>query len=555
MSSTVLVRSALNPPVPNLPTLTLSPRDEPNEDEKHGYYYGIPSRPLLVARSNTQPWQSHPFSSSWPSAKTLQAVERSHPIAEAWCSGLFRQIIEVLKNVSFTTIDVVRIGYLQDKELPPVVLWIGVPNNSLSSRVGNEIVDACVEILRRYQLFDVQCEIRESEYRQSAPSPTCSPTYLAPETATFASGGFPAQLIASPGQSINLAGSTAHGSLGPYLRAGKGNPDAEGVYAITCRHAALPGTDLEENFDWKRAGQPLKNILLPSDATVCQELKEINSSERIHKVKRLDIREKLMVCLPEEEERLKLRLERLHHETNLREDRQQLLSAWAPKENRVFGHVVTAPPLRVAKSSDPSGLGSIVDWALIKVHLKKQSDGKVMNWINFKPDETAQVNDMMIHHLEHHPESRFDLLKESTLCLSRAVPANELHFLFKPIEFLPEKDFQRILVGMKGAHSGLTWGQVNGVSSIVSHHDTNKGTQETLSMELCVLPFLRTNDKAFSQCGDSGSAVFDLEGRIVGIVHGGSGSLQKASKDVTYVSLMADIQRGLNERGYSVEIA
>lgn len=144
MSSTVLVRSALNPPVPNLPTLTLSPRDEPNEDEKHGYYYGIPSRPLLVARSNTQPWQSHPFSSSWPSAKTLQAVERSHPIAEAWCSGLFRQIIEVLKNVSFTTIDVVRIGYLQDKELPPVVLWIGVPNNSLSSRVGNEIVDACV---------------------------------------------------------------------------------------------------------------------------------------------------------------------------------------------------------------------------------------------------------------------------------------------------------------------------------------------------------------------------------------------------------------------------
>ena len=162
MATAVLVRSAPEPPVPNLPTLSLTgndpPRDEPDENEEKGYYYGLPSRPRLIARSSTQPWQQS-YILSFPRPKTLQVVERSHPIAEVWCTGLYKEIVEVLKNVSFTTIDVVRIGYPQageDEELPPVVLWIGVQPGSLSSRVGNKIVEACVS-------FTLICPTRSHE--------------------------------------------------------------------------------------------------------------------------------------------------------------------------------------------------------------------------------------------------------------------------------------------------------------------------------------------------------------------------------------------------------
>ncbi len=367
--------------------------------------------------------------------------------------------------------------------------------------------------------------------------------------------GFPAQLIASPGHSINLEGSTAHGSLGPYLRAGKSNPDAECVYALTCRHVALALTEHDKDFDCKRAGQPRKNILLPSDATVIQGLKHIDTHEEVNQAMRLRLREKLKVSLPEERERLEERLERLRQETTLRETDRKLLSTWEPKENRVFGHVVTSPPLQVADSIDPSRLGSVVDWALIKVYPGKHPDGKVTNCINFNTEDKDRLIDMAYHHLEHHPNSGLDQLDEGRLCLGRSVPVNELHYRFKPIELLPEKESHRLLVGMKGAYSGLTCGQVNGVDSVVWHQHINKGTISMLSMEVCVLPFPRANEKAFSHFGDSGSVVFDLEGRIVGIVHGGSGSLHKVSIDITYVSPMAGIQQGLKERGYSVEIA
>ena len=77
---------------------------------------------------------------------------------------LFPEISKTLdsKEVNWTSIDVVKIGY--DWGDRPVILWIGVKPSSLSGEKGVEVALACKELLVKYGINDVECEIRESQY-------------------------------------------------------------------------------------------------------------------------------------------------------------------------------------------------------------------------------------------------------------------------------------------------------------------------------------------------------------------------------------------------------
>ncbi|KAF2995434.1 hypothetical protein E8E14_002951 [Neopestalotiopsis sp. 37M] len=74
-------------------------------------------------------------------------------------------------------------------------------------------------------------------------------------------------------------------------------------------------------------------------------------------------------------------------------------------------------------------------------------------------------------------------------------------------------------VGMRGSRSGLTFGQTSGIEAVL--REPMKNGTSLYTWELLVIP--EGEKTAFSRRGDSGSCVFDLEGRVVRVLVGSSG--------------------------------
>lgn len=102
-------------------------------------------------------------------------------------------------------------------------------------------------------------------------------------------------------------------------------------------------------------------------------------------------------------------------------------------------------------------------------------------------------------------------------------------------------------VGKRGAATGITWGYVNEVQSIVRQDGR-------ITMGWSVVPFRMGINwyGPFSELGDSGAAIFDITGRVAGIVTSGTG-LDEVT-DVTYMTSMAWLQQDMRRHGYPVEI-
>ncbi|KAL6409720.1 hypothetical protein AUP68_06109 [Ilyonectria robusta] len=83
----------------------------PSFEEQEGYYYGLHSRPKLVARSSTDPWvDKFDFATQYPIGKLLNPVGQ-HPIVGLWSTELRRDIVLALDGIQWNVIDVLRLGY------------------------------------------------------------------------------------------------------------------------------------------------------------------------------------------------------------------------------------------------------------------------------------------------------------------------------------------------------------------------------------------------------------------------------------------------------------
>jgi hypothetical protein len=152
------------------PTMTSTvpvdpPPYKPGTIEANGYYCGLPSRPLLVARSSGEPWRrTSPGYPTFSRTKALSIVGK-HPIRDAWDAKFQAEIIEALGATRWTSIDIVRIGDAVESEaLYPVVLWIGVRTGSLTWDEGITIVEACVSLLHKRHSIDGLTEINRSQF-------------------------------------------------------------------------------------------------------------------------------------------------------------------------------------------------------------------------------------------------------------------------------------------------------------------------------------------------------------------------------------------------------
>jgi hypothetical protein len=159
---------------------TSSSQSPPSEMESKFYYAGLPSAPVLVARTSTAPWEAPTGPEASPRLKELRVVG-NHAIKDVWERGLALKVRTILRSmkIKWTSIDIVRIGY-DGEYSAPVILWIGVIPASLSSRDGIIVARMCREILEEYRITDVDVEIRESVVTQLVEvhehyCSTCSP--------------------------------------------------------------------------------------------------------------------------------------------------------------------------------------------------------------------------------------------------------------------------------------------------------------------------------------------------------------------------------------------
>ncbi|KAI5860563.1 hypothetical protein GGS23DRAFT_228973 [Durotheca rogersii] len=116
----------------------------------------------------------------------------------------------------------------------------------------------------------------------------------------------------------------------------------------------------------------------------------------------------------------------------------------------------------------------------------------------------------------------------------------------------PYDDEEGILVVKHGHFSGFTTGISNQVKSVVRWPYRDLTFE---SEEWCVLGSgLTFSQTAFSSRGDSESCMFDLQGRIGGMLVGGSQSQGGGCYDVTYVTPMEWLLEDIRRHGYDVEL-
>ncbi|VUC28098.1 unnamed protein product [Clonostachys rosea] len=133
----------------------------PSAHERLWYYYGLPSRTKLVARSSTTPWIDLD-DSSVPPVKSIFPASFRHPISSLMESrAVSDEITSALDGIDWVAIDIIRLGYAdvtehsQDLEKRHT-LWISVTPDSTSWQRGYDAVMACQSILQRHGIDDVQ---------------------------------------------------------------------------------------------------------------------------------------------------------------------------------------------------------------------------------------------------------------------------------------------------------------------------------------------------------------------------------------------------------------
>jgi hypothetical protein len=474
----------------------------PPEEEQIFYYHGLPSRPKLVARSSGFRWQRQ-FRDQHETRKVLKNVG-DHPIVDQYNDNVIEDIINALRDLPWNAIDVLRIGYgFEDPTQYPIILWVSVQPGSTTWDKGYQCAINCTAVLRKYNIPDVECEIKEAEIFNLAgprllrlePQDSCIYERL-PFTQTL-------------GQSLaRIDQPEREGSMGLYLK----QNNADKYFGLTCRHCVFLDTE-SGAYSRKINSEPyLMMMIQPGDATF-KTLEEGNSG-RI--------------------EYWSDQGKRLHdtatatQELKTSQETKELLKSFTSLDSRAIGHVFFSPPHNVHHPK-----GWLRDWALIELDVKKFGDKPPTNivYIGDIPPKIEQK-------LNPRPHSfYFYMGRNKSLKLQGYIREDEI----RHPTMRDKNDEPCLIVGKSGRSSGVTWGTANEVMSV-----TRKSPAAVNSKEWCVLSSI---SNPFSEEGDSGSVIFDLRGRIGGIMSSGTGLTD--SIDTTYVTpmdwLLGDINEQLKE--------
>ncbi|KAF8192654.1 hypothetical protein K438DRAFT_1969791 [Mycena galopus ATCC 62051] len=146
-----LYPSFVNFPLLLLTTVALDIATPPRVTlEEANCYAGLPSCPALATRTGITP---------------VLRIVGQHQIQAIWEDDLAFKVHAILDahKLHWTSMDVVRIAYADEKSCGDVVLWIGFKPGSLSYEDGMDVALECARLLREHAIEDLSVEIRESE--------------------------------------------------------------------------------------------------------------------------------------------------------------------------------------------------------------------------------------------------------------------------------------------------------------------------------------------------------------------------------------------------------
>ncbi|KAK7030280.1 hypothetical protein VNI00_014297 [Paramarasmius palmivorus] len=494
---------------------TLSPL---SKQEAEFYYRGLSSSPVLVARTSTAPFTVPKGFDAYGKRKELRPVG-DHPLKEVWEDNLARKVYTYLdsKKVQWTSIDVVRIGEVEDP-IPPVILWIGIKPASLSGYEGLYVAFKCKEFLIEHRITDVEVEIRESEVIRYAgpkfltPTHSFNPTANAREPLTTALG-LPICAKSTP---------WTEATGGFFVTEGENNRRL----LITTRHTLFPADD-NKHFDRKTKRGRRHDVALFGYVAFNNYIESV-LTEIGRNMFHVELHERRVKAM-EGKDSASANRERLGAQRDLDEANEAIeelskfykntLCDWTVLGNRVLGHVILSPPISVSSE------GYTEDWAIIEVNTSKiDADNFDGNIIDLGTRIAAGVMIKMMGHSFCYPYDRL-------LRLEGTIPDEEMR--------CHENNEPCLMVLKRGNATGLTIGRAN---NIISYTRQGEGD---ISKEWAILPF-DSKSGAFAAKGDSGSVVVDGRGRIGGLLTGGAGL---TCSDITYATPITFLLKRLAEHG------
>ncbi|TCD60356.1 hypothetical protein EIP91_010316 [Steccherinum ochraceum] len=468
-----------------------------SDEEAELYYHGLPSQPVLVARTGSIEYISrYILNCHFPRARrrTLRPAG-PHKIAEVW-EELGPVIVSILdrENVNWTSLDVVRIGFVDEPKVSaPVVLWIGVELESLSSDVGNDVALECKELLLAHGIGDVEVEIREATVETLGGPPLLYPDcYVDPiwaERAPFTfAHGIPICARRTP---------WVEGTGGFFLDEGDGS---EKLYLVTTRHAVLPPADTEPGA-FEHPSTPC-DVLLLSNASFQNHMTVIEDNIR-GLDRRIDSAVRAIQRPQGKEPMSQQEMASLYQDCRrkkcLNTFRQELSTQWMDEDSRRLGHIVYSPPFG--------------DLAVIEIDASKIPSSFTGNVLALGDKyDYAQLAQMAHAKYEDFPFTQ--IVIDHLLSLQGTMTIEDM------LDTSSDHGEPALMVVFKnGKTTGLTVGLAHNILSFTRSWGRS-GVSISRGWAITSFDWKST---PFALAGDSGSVVVNGKGQIGGMITSGSG--------------------------------
>ncbi|ORY68206.1 uncharacterized protein BCR38DRAFT_406156 [Pseudomassariella vexata] len=469
-----------------------------SEKERNEYYYGLPSQPKLVARSNFRDTLWEPIiKDQHLLPKRIANIGSDHSLVGNYTTELQNRIVGILAGTKWTSIDVLRIGY-DDQHQKPVVLWVAVEPRSLDPDLGLQLAEQCRAALSDASIHDVHCEIREATVTTLASHANAQP-FLPLNQGALGSTRYHS-LTSTLGQSVAAADSDKkEGSLGLYLSVC--DPKRKG-FPIKCAlisHHVAYEKDNDLCKDDVPNSKPKVQILMPGSKKLEDYTHEVTQTVDFWaKNPSLDT------------------TGALKNAQHLRE----YLATLSATSARCIGHVIYSPARMPKKMSDTATNNDgewLPDYALVQLNEPRFGDSfvRLANQVFLGTLGQERLQELNHGFLGHHA---FVPPADGVLRLKGTIPRGEIASPQEENIITAEHSLRLV--------RSVTRVNVNRVCS-----------------QWCIIS---GNDRVFSQPGDSGSCIWDLKGRVGGMLDGGSGG-QNGSHDITYAThidqIIGDIQK------------
>jgi hypothetical protein len=277
------------------------------------------------------------------------------------------------QGVLWTTIDVVRFVKVGEGEaVGPVVLWIGIAPDTLFGKDAHTSANACLGLLKDFDIIDIEVEYRESIYTRST-----GPSLLKPVLDHQPTVDIRGPLTPALGLSI-AAKDTPHaeGTGGLYLAEGG---DSNNLLLVTAHHVLFPTAGPNVDYAYTNISVPRKDVLLLGTKAFDDLVKSIKIRIGRHGLmvelyeRRIEMLQATVAGEDEDDATARLKKTRslLGEEIEtieaLEKFHAEVKKDWSQPSQRIIGHVVSSPRITLGAGTE----GFTEDYGVVKLDKSK----------------------------------------------------------------------------------------------------------------------------------------------------------------------------------------